>query len=237
MLDSDFWRELAAQFLNLYSGCDPLWAHWQHQLGSPVADDTWTRYGTALLLSQFEPLARRGATRIAHEGISDLLHAWLDALRRESINFEVLVAQPIKEPGGPSWMMGRIVRLCEASANYCKKLESQAVQAEFEAKQRTESTPERESQTAVRLRLLDEKYQVIEFDGRQYELTPYQSTVIRVLHTAHLENRRPVGIEEIHKAIGIHSGKMSDWFRGRNKKLFASLIVRSGSRQLYRLDL
>ncbi len=71
------------------------------------------------------------------QGIPDLLHAWLDALAREGFNFEVH-PHPIKEPGGPSWMLGRIVRLCEASANYCKKLESAALQAEYEERQRSE---------------------------------------------------------------------------------------------------
>jgi len=138
MADSDFWHELAAQFLSLHSGGpDPLWAQWQHELGTPVADDMWRPSGPASLLAQFEPLARRGAMKIDRKGIPDLLHAWLEALASESVNFGVH-SHPIKEPGGPSWMIGRIVRLCEASANYCKKLESAALQAEYEERQRSE---------------------------------------------------------------------------------------------------
>jgi hypothetical protein len=95
-----------------------------------------------------------------------------------------------------------------------------------------------EARQSSRLRALDESYQVIEFDGRQYELTPTQSTVIRVLHKAHLEKHGSVGIGAIHKALHINSGKMSGWFRDKNNKnLYGTLIVQTASRNHYRLDL
>jgi hypothetical protein len=93
------------------------------------------------------------------------------------------------------------------------------------------------SQQSARFRALDESYQVIEFDGHQYELTPIQSTVIRVLHKAHLEKQGSVGIKEIQKALHINSGKMSGWFRKKNKALYEKLIVQTATRQHYRLDL
>jgi len=89
-----------------------------------------------------------------------------------------------------------------------------------------------------RLKPLDDAYQVIDFDGRQYELTPTQSVVIRVLHKAHLERRASVGLKDIQKELGTHSGKMSDWFRGKNEVLYRSLITQTpGSRSHYRLVL
>jgi hypothetical protein len=91
---------------------------------------------------------------------------------------------------------------------------------------------------SARFKPLDESYQVIEFDGRQYALTPTQSTVIRVLHKAHLEKRASVGISEIQKALRVNSGKISGWFRDRaNKQLYGKLIVQTASRTHYRLDL
>jgi hypothetical protein len=94
-----------------------------------------------------------------------------------------------------------------------------------------------EAPDSARFKPLDDSYQVIEFDGRQYELTPTQSTVIRVLHKAHLEKRSSVGIAEIQKALHVSSGKMSAWFRKKNKALYETLIVQTATRQHYRLDL
>jgi len=88
-----------------------------------------------------------------------------------------------------------------------------------------------------RFKPLDNNYQTIEFDGKEYPLTSTQSTVIRVLHKAHVEKRTSVGIKEIQKALGTNTGKMSDWFRGKNKPLWEKLIVRAASRNHYRLDL
>jgi hypothetical protein len=82
---------------------------------------------------------------------------------------------------------------------------------------------------------MDEHYQVVEFEGKPYDLTPYESIIIRALHKAHIEKRGSLGIAEICKALGVPGGKMSDWFRGDNKPL-KSLILHTG-RQHYRLDL
>jgi hypothetical protein len=89
----------------------------------------------------------------------------------------------------------------------------------------------------ARFRPLDEGYQLVEFDGKQYELTPTQSTVIRVLHKAHADKRASVGIKEIQQALHVSSGKMSGWFRRKNKFLYEHLIVQTATRQHYRLDL
>lgn len=89
---------------------------------------------------------------------------------------------------------------------------------------------------SLRLKALDDEYQVIEFDGRQYELTPNQRTVIRTLHKAHLEQRGSLGIKELYKALGINSGKISQWFRGKNIALSKKLILKT-SREHFRLDL
>ena len=98
--------------------------------------------------------------------------------------------------------------------------------------------PAPESQWFGRFRPLDEDYQVIEFEKCVYELTPTQSTIIRVLHKAHIEKRGSVGIKEIYKALQINSGKMSGWFRDKkNKHLYGKLVVQTASRTHYRLDI
>lgn len=95
-----------------------------------------------------------------------------------------------------------------------------------------------EAQEPARFKPLDEQCQAIEFDGRQYELKPTQSSIIHVLYKAHLEKRGAVGIAEIHKALHVNSGKMSGWFRDKaNKHLYGKLIVQTASRNHYRLDL
>jgi hypothetical protein len=91
--------------------------------------------------------------------------------------------------------------------------------------------------TTPRFRPLDENYQTVEFDGKQYSLTPTQSTVLRVLHKALIDKRASVGLKELQKALGTNTGKMSHWFRGRNKPLYGKLIIKTASRDHYRLDL
>jgi hypothetical protein len=103
--------------------------------------------------------------------------------------------------------------------------------------QPTETARSQVAQPITRFRPLDQTYQIIEFDRREYELTPTQSTIIRVLHRAHVEKRGSVGIKEIQKALGVNSGKISQWFRGKNKSLYGKLIVQSAGRYHYRLDL
>jgi hypothetical protein len=89
----------------------------------------------------FDTLARRGASQIASAGTTDLFGAWLEAIRNEQINFRYSQHMPaveVKEDGskGQQYMSGSISNPCEASAILCKKLETRAIQSEFEEKQR-----------------------------------------------------------------------------------------------------
>lgn len=233
MADSDFWRELAANFQALSIPYSDLRADWTYVLKSGTLGE-WRIVGDFTKRSHFESLARRAAIRLPEKRSTDLLVAWLTALKEASFGFRMMGVTTAEI--GPNYMMGSIALLCEVSANFCRKLESDALQAEFEEKQRARTPAVPEPQTPERFRPLDESYQTVEFDGRIYELTPAQSTVIRVLHAAHLDNRRAVGIKEIQKALGVHSGKMSEWFRRRNHELWARLILHTG-KQHYRLDL
>jgi hypothetical protein len=92
-----------------------------------------------MFISALETLAMRGASEIAVAGTSDLLHIWLEQLRKEGLPFqssgqsnEVLSEAEYSE----SIYKGFTDGLCEASATFCSRREAQAVQAEFEEKQR-----------------------------------------------------------------------------------------------------
>lgn len=236
MANSDFWRDFAVQFQALSSPHADVRGTWQHIVGSGVIGD-WRLGGDDTLQIRFEALARRAASGLPIKRSLNLLVAWLEALREDGRNFRFWDSFP------SGYVIGNIDRLCEASANFCRKLESEALQAEFEEKQRNESNDQTlprspEPQMPSRFKPLDENFQIIEFDGRQYELTPTQSSVVRVLHIAHTGKRgSSVGIKEIQKALGVHSGRMSQWFRGKNKSLYGKLIVQTAGRYHYRLDL
>ena len=165
-------------------------------------------------------LAKHGASEIPNAA-GDLLVVWLEALWNDGYGLQ-------------SGDTGIISYVCEASANVCRKLESRALQTEFDEGQKTPS----QAAKTMRFRPLDEDYQSIEFEDREYALTPTQSTIIHTLHKAHLEKRGSVGIKEIQKTLGVNSGKMSGWFRDKkNKHLYGRLIIQTASRNHYRLDL
>jgi hypothetical protein len=139
MADSAFWRELAAQFLQIPGG-GMLRADGHYTVGSGEAW-RWQLAGGAgeFTRDTFETLARRGAFESAPAGTTDLLVAWLEAIRKEHINFRSdQIATEVNGEGrdGLQYVLGTIDRVCEASAILCKKLEARAIQAEFEEKQR-----------------------------------------------------------------------------------------------------
>jgi hypothetical protein len=167
MADSAFWRELATQF-QLIPDYGMLRADGHYIIGSGVPWN-WQLAGGAsdFTRSAFEALARRGASEIASTGTPDLLVVWLEELRKNSFSFRFSgQANEVQDDGsdGRHYLMGSIGRVCQASATFCKKLEAQAVQAEFEEKQRSvaptpesipESAPAHVAQTAMRFRPLD----------------------------------------------------------------------------------
>lgn len=136
MADSAFWRDLAEKFLALPDFRAD--GHYVIGSGQPWA---WQLAGVAseYIRSAFEALARRAAAAIAGGGAPDLLIVWLEELRKGSYNFSFSnQAYEVQPDGteGPHYLMGSIHGVCHASATLCKKLEAEAVQAEFEAAQR-----------------------------------------------------------------------------------------------------
>jgi hypothetical protein len=124
MADSSFWRDLATQFSALQD-------KWRLRTGG--ASD--------LMCIEVETLAKRGASEIANAGAPDLLGIWLAELRKAGLPTQVSgQSDEVLSEGefAESISRGFIDGLCEASATFCKRLEAQAVQAEFEEKQRND---------------------------------------------------------------------------------------------------
>ena len=151
MAGSDFWRDLTAKFLAVDSS-GTLYALGNHIVGN---DAPWTwqiEGGNNLTRAKFETLARRGASELQARIASDLLVVWLEALRQESPNFRCVgYGHEVQNDG--SQEVGMISRVCEASAIFCMKLESEALQEESKEKQRhgskpTQSIPENTSNMA-----------------------------------------------------------------------------------------
>jgi hypothetical protein len=143
MANSDFWRDFAVQFQALSSPHADVRGTWQHIVGSGVIGD-WRLGGDDTLQIRFEALARRAASGLPIKRSPNLLVAWLEALREDGRNFRFWDSFP------SGYVIGNIERLCEASANFCRKLESAALQAEFAEKQRnvvpSDSTPDAAAQ-------------------------------------------------------------------------------------------
>lgn len=135
MANSDFWRSLADQFRALPREFSILRADRASIVGSDGIGQ-WNLIGTTTHSVQFEALARHAASQLPNPVSMDLLTAWLEALIKQGyarFNSEVITTSQ-----NPDEMQitGGLYNLPELSANYCKMLESAALQTEFEEKQR-----------------------------------------------------------------------------------------------------
>jgi hypothetical protein len=142
MADSTFWRDLASQFQELHDLHGTLGANWHYIVGSGVTGN-WEFTGSASgsIRSQFEALARRAAFEIATSDSSDLLTTWLETLRQNRCGFqlgELFIEKKDDGSAGLNHQTGSIHDVCEASANFCRTLESRALQVEFEEKQQND---------------------------------------------------------------------------------------------------
>jgi hypothetical protein len=134
MANSVFWRNLASEFRTL----DPVGivsARWTSVAGRPTQ---WRLIGTVLLVTEFESLARRGAFELAQSEYSDLLIAWLEALRQAALFDPSYISPEPDDNDDPPHITDTIKAVCTVSASYCRLLESLALQSEFEEKQRND---------------------------------------------------------------------------------------------------
>src|SRR6185437_8069060 len=88
MASSDFWRERANEFQSVPDR-GMLRADGQYTVGSGAAW-SWRLAGGAneYIRSTFETIARRSASELTGSDMTDLLVAWLEAIRKEQINFQ-----------------------------------------------------------------------------------------------------------------------------------------------------
>src|SRR5438445_3584904 len=121
MADSAFGRDLAVQFQALHDSHGALLYDWRDIAGSSGVVWKFTGSASGSIRRHFETLAIRGASERAKVGNPDLLIVWLEALRHEGYGLQ-------------SGETGSIYNVCEASANFCRILESRALQTEFEEK-------------------------------------------------------------------------------------------------------
>lgn len=130
MADSDFWRDLAATFL-LVPGHEMTRVDLQYAIGSEAWQ--WRLAGSPdeFIDNTFKRLAKTGAYEIAPKGTTDFVGAWLEAIRKQGINFH-------QREGPKGYVSGHIDRVFEASAILCGKLEDQAMQTEREEKHRND---------------------------------------------------------------------------------------------------
>lgn len=140
MANSAFWQDIAKQFRALPKESVMLRADRVSAVGNLVVGE-WTLVGTTSHSVQFETLARRAASEIPNPASSDLLTAWLEALiTRSGARFNSEMTSTHKDQAGATSAheIGSLYRLPELSADYCKMLESAALQTEFEEKQRND---------------------------------------------------------------------------------------------------
>ena len=140
MAISDFWHDLAAEFRAL-PGANHLRGDWDYLARSGRAYE-WRFVGASPSTdARFEALARRAASEMPNAEYSDALLSWLEAVRKNSRQPGVIGNYSEEnEDGseGPVHIAGSLQNLCEESAIYCNKLESDARQKEFEEKQRND---------------------------------------------------------------------------------------------------
>jgi DNA-binding XRE family transcriptional regulator len=210
MATSDFWQSLASQFQALHDFHGTLRFDWHYQVGGGAVGQ-WRPAGTASgsICSHFESLARRAAVEIPNKETSDLLIAWLEALRQDGSNFIMgpyLIEKNEDGSEAAHYLTGSIYDACEASANFCRKLESRALQTEFEETQQPPvpqpippSTPE-QTIAAQLQKLRDECRWTIPELAEAVGIDP--RTVDR--HLAGKSNPYPRTISAYERAFGKH---------------------------------
>ena len=129
MTDSESWREIEARFRELQTSGSSLCAHWTSTAWND-AGEQWYLSGSRdkRLHTHFNWTAESAALRLGHSGGPSAVFFWLDLLRRDSPNFRQDVKGATHLPDGAETRSegGTIHRVCEASADYCLKLENES---------------------------------------------------------------------------------------------------------------
>jgi len=136
MLDSDYWKHIGEHFRRVKDGAR-VNAMWTEVPGHAHLDN-WTLLsgGKTSPKLHFETLARRAGSKIDPTG-TDSLTSWLSALKREGRRDLVSSGGGIGTYEGPELVYtaaGRIQNVCLVSADYCRALESRALEAKHAAR-------------------------------------------------------------------------------------------------------
>src|ERR1700726_3679736 len=133
MVEANLWRDLAVEFRALHDRRGTLQAHWYIDDGGSKVWKIWDPAGGTAAV-RFEALAKRGALALSQAGGSgDPLSAWLDILSARAAISDLTATESRKmltKSGDKQRPGGKILRICEASADYCTALESHALDAE-----------------------------------------------------------------------------------------------------------
>jgi hypothetical protein len=159
----------------------------------------------------------RGSTKLNH---------WLCRLYLElEKNHSKLLFAPVG--GTPKAAM--ITSVCQASANFCARLEQQTVENSEVAGHGVIEQEESIFRPSA-------DYRSIKYKGVPYSLTRNQSTIVRLLHDAYLNGTPALGGDALLSAIEAETSRVRDSFKG--SLLWGNLIVSNRSpRGTYRLNL
>lgn len=140
MANSDSWRDLAVSFQSVPQSYE-FTATRLYFMELPTAEPIWYYPAPPEGLTELIVMARRGASKLAPPPTGDLTVAWLEALWKEATHGPVRVASEIigkDRSGRLTNVRGKIDRVFQASYALCRKFESEALQAEFEERQRND---------------------------------------------------------------------------------------------------
>ena len=125
-LDTLSWRELEDRFRKLQPAQKGGCAHWNSkQFGDPPVNWYFSDWHDARAESNFKWTAEHAALKLAHHGGPNAVFFWLDLLREHSPNYRKRGVLATREDGLEEHIdTGTIYRVCEASADYCIKLDN-----------------------------------------------------------------------------------------------------------------
>ena len=123
------WRKLAVQFRKLGDTDRDLRAFWDSAANG--GSGQWSLHGSVeLAIESFTSLAERAAALLGQLIGRSALRFWLDTLKQRSPRYEPEVHESRREDNTVAAEVGKITSPCQASAECCYKLETEAIAKE-----------------------------------------------------------------------------------------------------------
>jgi hypothetical protein len=179
----EFWRDLAQLFRALPSAAT-LRANWSAEgWGLDDCRNWCVGSGSSSDISLFQSYATRGAVALGQDGLAPDWERWLDCLKEDGTDFQ------LNEGGASSGGMGtvyhtfdvgRIRSVCEASARFCEKRETDALVRQAQPATRAESFGTHRPSNVFRTLAGGKQWELI-FNGKRATL---KSTIgLEILHS------------------------------------------------------